>query len=105
MDLATLWACTDCYFAAVNDDYNNIESAEHEQEVRAAIERVGDITPGLDYSQHADDCDVTRDYLEGVASDCPECDCDQISFSWSPCEICLSPLGGSRHAFTLWPTN
>lgn len=104
MEPVTLWACTDCYFAAVNDDYSGIEGAEREQEVRAAIERVGDITPGLDYSQHADDCDVTRDYLEGVAGE-SECECEHVTFSWTPCDICLSHLGGSRHAFTIWPTH
>ena len=31
-----------------------------------------------------------------------ECDCETMSFSWSPCDVCGSNLGGERSAVSFW---
>jgi len=31
-----------------------------------------------------------------------ECDCEVNTFSWSPCDVCGSNLGGERHAVSFW---
>jgi hypothetical protein len=31
-----------------------------------------------------------------------ECDCEENTFSWSPCDVCGSNLGGSRHAVSFF---
>lgn len=103
MELTTLWACVDCLMIHANDDDSGM-APERAKDVRDALAPL-DVSLGLDVAQHADDCEVTRDYMEGVARDFTDCECDRIDFSWSPCEVCLSPLGGSRHALTLWSTN
>jgi hypothetical protein len=33
-----------------------------------------------------------------------DCDCDEMPFSWAPCDGCGSALGGRRHAYTFWCT-
>jgi hypothetical protein len=32
-----------------------------------------------------------------------ECECEQTTFSWSPCDVCGSHLGGAREAVVFWP--
>jgi hypothetical protein len=32
-----------------------------------------------------------------------DCDCERRSFSWSPCDVCGSNLGGTRDAVVFWP--
>jgi len=38
-----------------------------------------------------------------LVPDCPE-DCEG-GFSWSPCAVCGSPLGGHRHPVAVWRDN
>lgn len=54
----------------------------------------GNITLGLIASEHAEDCDA----LETGG----DCECEQTTFSSTPCSICGSRLGGSRNAVTFW---
>lgn len=104
MELATLWACSDCTMALVNADTSGIDTPERLTEVLAGVARfpMGELTFGLDYSQHAG-LSCYEDYLNGMD---PECDgeCERIAFTWAPCDVCLSShVAGSRDAFTLWP--
>ena len=32
-----------------------------------------------------------------------ECECERQSFTWSPCDVCDSNLGGARDAVVFWP--
>ena len=32
-----------------------------------------------------------------------ECECERQSFTWSPCDVCGSNLGGARDAVVFWP--
>lgn len=34
-----------------------------------------------------------------------DCECEQMTFSWSPCATCGSTLGGARDAVTFWPAD
>ena len=58
--------------------------------------------PGLE------DCEIT---LGGKHADhCPnypnwqgaDCDCGDIGFTWGPCQICTSDLGGDKYLATIW---
>lgn len=104
MDTVTLWACSDCTMALVNDDTTGIDNPDRLAEILAGVARfqMGELTPGLMYAEHnAAQC--VADYMGGID---PECDgeCERIGFTWSPCDVCLSTtVAGSRDAFTLWP--
>ena len=52
------------------------------------------ITLGLTAENHDDGCTALANGTE--------CGCETVEFSWDWCDICGSPLGGSRHAFTVW---
>jgi hypothetical protein len=67
----------------------------------------GDVIPDREpLSLIGDDVEVTAGIVHGkdrpAHEDGEECDCDYITFSWSPCGGCGSTLGGSRHALTVW---
>jgi len=98
-----LWACVDClqHAAGVTEE----ERGEpYPQAVLDAVERIRRdnypagtrLVPGS--GDHNDDCEVW-----GEGESCT-CSYDTIEFSWQHCEVCLSSLGGSRHAITLLVT-
>jgi hypothetical protein len=96
-----IWACDDCLILHANGETDpNLT----EQETAAFLER---------YRQGTDGIEVTMGMLRehhGCLDDAgqtagdrgSECSCEELTFSWSPCGICGSNLGGSRHAFTFW---
>lgn len=43
-----------------------------------------------------------RHNLATVADLGGECECEQTTFSWSPCDVCRSNLGGARDAIVFW---
>lgn len=91
------WACTDCFVLLVNGDMPGHMSEEEVNEWHARyVKGIGDteVTPGMlaEYHECAND---NGDRPE-------ECDCETRTFSWSPCDICHSNLGGTRHAITWW---
>ena len=86
-----LWVCVECLFAREGD---GAEPCGCEPPcVPWSREPATDVTAGLDcgipdhwsdeHDEHSEQCE-TRD------------------FSWSPCDGCGCPLGGTRHAYTWW---
>lgn len=67
----TFTVCTDCLLYIANGETDPSMTAEREQAVREG-------------------CD--RPHLSVGDSE------DSNEFSWAPCQLCKSPLGGSRHA-------
>jgi hypothetical protein len=74
------WLCDDCTIVAVNDDTSGIESDERIAEVRAGLDRIGNIS-----------CNDDSETGEG-----------QNEFSSSRCDACKSHLAGSRTRFAVW---
>ncbi len=103
-ETATLgWCCADCLMWLANGE---TDPSWTEQERGDFFERLSqvtgdvEVTLGMLASEHADDCDnVSADRTSTLGA---ECDCDQQSFSWSPCDTCGLNLGGSRDAVTFW---
>ena len=94
-ETVTLWVCDDCLFAEASGEER--EGPKPDREPWGLVEDSAEVTAGLLYSEHADDC-PNREAEEWVE----ECECEQVSFSWSACDGCGSQLGGSRHGYTLW---
>lgn len=90
------WCCEDCLFMLANgevEDWTEEQTAEWHQTVQ---ERLGDVNVGLG-GEHAEGCpNVDQDTGEWLGMS--DCDCEQDEFSWSPCDVCGSGLGGSRDA-------
>jgi hypothetical protein len=74
-----LWLCHDCLFGAVNGDFSGLEPGQLAR-VQTGLERLG---PHL----VSDFDSETGDGMQ--------------EFSWSHCDCCRSPLGGSRHRFAV----
>lgn len=87
------WACTDCTILLANGE---APADMSEDQVTAREDQIDarnagyTITLGMLREEHS--CDGTSD----------ECDCEVTSFSWSPCDVCGSNLGGERHAVSFW---
>jgi len=92
--ICTIWVCCDCMFTHANGE----TGANPDREPWNLLEREPEgtsVTMGLLHEEH--ECSKKDD------PDCQdECECETQEFSWSRCEGCGSPLGGSRHAFALW---
>jgi hypothetical protein len=91
------WACIDCYMLHCNGETDPNMTEEETADFLARYQRGTEgyeVTAGMFARYHdcTDDDDTIAD----------ECECDQIDFRMSPCDICNSHLGGSRHALTLW---
>ena len=86
----TIWVCVDCYFA-----HHGIPLDDSEPDVTPWAlwdDSTAEFTAGMEASLHGDsDCDPDG-----------ECECEQLTFAWSPCEGCGSTLGGAREAMTWW---
>lgn len=85
-----LWGCVDCLFAIANGDFP--EDPERAEEVREGIRRNGGRV-GIGHFHGVDYCgrEHGEDYDE-------QTECETQDFSWTPCHLCGSTLGGSRHA-------
>jgi hypothetical protein len=99
--LCSGWACTDCLMLLANGETSPEWTQEETDAYVARVEErnpAGSITLGMVREEHecADDDGQTENDRGG------ECECEQQSFSWSPCDVCGSNLGGSRHAVTFW---
>ena len=68
VDFTELKVCSDCLSAIANDDYSGLDDSR-EREVRAAIARHHWLVAGT----------------------------EEYGFSWTPCDVCQSSLGGDRH--------
>lgn len=96
MDVQTIWVCIDCLFTLAND-----EDHPREADFDRGMDGM-DVTLGLMAEEHNEDCpNVDHDTGKWLGvGDCTGCETQD--FSWSPCKICNSSLGGSRHAATAW---
>jgi hypothetical protein len=96
---ATSWACVDCLFLLANGDTDPMWSDAEQADFLARFERGTDgaeVTLGMLATEHDETCPNYGDW-QGH-----ECSCETRTFSWSPCGVCGSSLGGSRHAVTFW---
>ena len=80
--------CTDCYmFNHYGDDsFSDHVTPDMNRDIKREFDKLGNVS--LD-DHHGDYC--TR-VIDGG-----DCNCSETHFSWAPCDICRSPLGGDRH--------
>lgn len=95
----TLWVCVDCLHCAAGIADESPDTAKHIPAYRAAIENVSRVNSGTAVMASLGGDVHECENLDGFRDD--DCECETRDFSWSRCELCLSPLGGSRHAITL----
>ena len=88
--IGVLWVCQCCLMAQAAD---GCDECDHDREPLSLITPPHTVTLGMLLEEHNEGCPRDRDI---------DCDCEQITFSWSSCDGCGSPLGGDRHAMTLW---
>ncbi len=112
MDSVVLWVCVDCWYGV----HGILEDASALARYRDAMGRVQRDNEPLGVSIRPDgacesaefcamgehDCDSLNYCEESARCESGECDCNTVAFSWNNCELCLSSLGGSRHAVTLF---
>ena len=105
------WCCVDCLLALANGDepteMTDRERADWRQRFESAFRGDGgSITLGRMFGE--DGCEHTsQDWHsdDGTSEDHAE-QCEQLTFSWSRCDVCGSTLGGAREAVTFWePAN
>ena len=82
--------CTPCYMYAHYGDetFGSDETPDMRRDIVAGFETLGDAIIG---DAHNDEC----------SSDTGDCTCYEPYFSWAPCDICNSTLGGDRHDVTI----
>jgi ribosomal protein L37AE/L43A len=88
-ETSTLWVCTDCVILLANGDM----PPEPTEYAPMALLAGQDVTHG---STEHEGCDNVPKWIGA------ECDCEVQTFSMSTCDGCGSPLGGERHAVTVW---
>lgn len=92
-----IWVCVDCYFThhygAPSEDPDYVP----DREPLGLIDDGDEITAGMSWEDHADDC-PNREAERWIA----DCECEHISFTWAFCQACGSMLGGDRFALTVW---
>ncbi len=79
-----VWFCVCCTIAHANG--GSCDCPDHEAEVTAGFERLYNDGATVASNSGSDDDE----------------DSGEQEFSWSPCECCLSRLGGSRHRHALF---
>lgn len=95
------WCCTDCLILLANGE---APADLTESEVTAWQEQIDlrnhgyNLTLGMLREEHS--CTNANGQTAGDLGG--ECDCEVNSFSWSPCDVCGSNLGGERHAVSFW---
>lgn len=91
----TAWVCVDCY--EVHHGVREEGREAPDREPLNLIPEDAEVTAGLLWEEHSDDCPNRRAEQSIV-----ECDCEQITFTWAACHGCGSTLGGAREALTIW---
>jgi hypothetical protein len=83
--------CTPCYmFAHYGDEtFGSDETPDMRRDIVAGFETLDDAI--IDDAHH-DDCKIVVNYANSH-----DCTCYEAHFSWMPCDICNSTLGGDRH--------
>lgn len=97
------WCCNDCLFYLANGETPEHMTEDGTREWLDWIEKnLGEWHVDLG-GEHVEGCpNVDQETGEWIGSS--DCDCETREFSWSPCDVCRSHLGGSRdavHFFTL----
>lgn len=89
--LVQLAVCTDCLTWIANGEGDPNWT---EEELAAYLVDFGRGSDGLSFLSPGS---LHKDCTHTAGEDCPE---DEGWFSWSPCDICRRPLGGSRYPAT-----
>lgn len=99
MDNVTLWVCVDCLYCVHGIAEENPDTLRHVGLFDQSVARISGDNLGAQVhlipSADVHECDG----VDGYPAE--DCDCETVDFSWNRCELCLSNLGGSRHAVTL----
>ena len=84
--------CTDCYFYSHYgaDSLADYITSEMEQDIKQGFDKLGNVHMADHHGEHCTLC-IGKQDIESW------CTCSETHFSWSPCEICGSNLGGNRH--------
>lgn len=90
------WCCVDCLFMLANGEVESWDEWETEAWRQTVAYRLGDVNVGLG-GRHSDDC-PNVDPDDGSWNGEDDCYCERDEFSWRPCDVCGSHLGGSRDA-------
>jgi hypothetical protein len=96
-DIPPDWICVDCLMWLANGETDPDWTDQQRAAFLASVARGSagyEVTLGMLAKYH--ECASES----GAIAD--DCECEQDTFSWSPCALCGSPLGGSRHAATFW---
>jgi len=91
IDTTELSICSDCYMYHHNGDdgFSDYVTPEMQRDIKLGFDKLGNILMSDHLCPHGDDCDHAWDW---------GCVCNyETYFSWSPCDICESRLGGDRH--------
>lgn len=95
------WCCTDCTMLLANGEVPvDMNDAAIEEYLDDIARRTGHLEVVLG-GEHDDDC---PNMVDGHWSGHTDCYCEHQEFSWSSCDVCGSPLGGSRDAVTFFET-
>jgi hypothetical protein len=118
LDAITYWVCVDCYevhHGIREHEETTAETARrivrhgmadvlrwlgedpYDGEPLSRIPEDAEVTAGLLFEEHDDDC-PNRKVGEWVV----DCDCERMTFTWLSCDGCGSTLGGAREALTVW---
>jgi hypothetical protein len=90
------WACVDCTMRVGNGELpewmskDELDEYEHNVEITSGMYSV---ELGMAAEDH--ECGAA-DFADA------ECGCEQVTFTWSACDVCGSRLGGERYAVTFW---
>lgn len=97
------WCCVDCLILLANgEDPVGTMSEDEIAAWHADIDRITagyNLTLGMLREQHSCTADFNGQTAGEVGRDC---DCETITFSRSPCDVCGSGLAGERHAVAFW---
>lgn len=88
--------CATNYTVTTSDGKTHEFRADSEQDARDqfGFHHVPECEPGI--------VSVTAHDLETESDRGGECECEHSSFSWSPCDVCGSNLGGRRDAVSFF---
>lgn len=90
------WCCVDCLMWLANGETDPEWSEDERKDFLDRFYRTvgaSDVSLGMFAEYH----DCTEDNDGEIADDC---ECEQMTFSWSSCATCRSTLGGERAAVT-----
>lgn len=95
------WCCDDCLFWLANGETPvDMDETATEEWLAKIAANLGSWHVDLG-GEHVEGCpNVDQETGEWIGAS--NCDCEQVGFSWSRCDVCRSSLGGSRDAVHFW---